>query len=69
MRDSLDVGTFLIMEGALVLGLVIARVGCLRVADLALMPAAIRQRVDRMTRLTPVIAAVSVALIVAGLVV
>ncbi|MFI5954443.1 hypothetical protein [Cryptosporangium sp. NPDC051539] len=67
MNGSMGVGTFLIWEGALVLAVVVLRLGCLRVADLELMPVAIRRRVDATTRLTPVAAALSVALVVAGM--
>ncbi|GAA0268992.1 hypothetical protein [Cryptosporangium japonicum] len=68
MGRSWDVGTFLVVEGVLVLGLFLVRAGCVRVVDRALLPSPVLRRIDVLTRATPVIAAVCVGAVVAGLI-
>ncbi|WP_035856529.1 hypothetical protein [Cryptosporangium arvum] len=68
MDRSWDVGTLLIVAGALVLGLFLARIGCLRVVDPAWLPTAVLRRVDFLTRATPLIISACVVAILAGLI-
>ncbi|GAB6984412.1 hypothetical protein [Nocardioides pyridinolyticus] len=61
-----DLGTFLLAEGALVTALCVARIACLRLVSLEMAPSAIRARIERGTRLVPVILAMAVASMVIG---
>jgi hypothetical protein len=67
--STTDLGTFLMVEGALVAGLCLARIVCLRLVALDTAPSAIRVWIERGTRLVPAVLAVAVGAMVAGAVI
>ncbi|GAA3671688.1 hypothetical protein GCM10022237_34190 [Nocardioides ginsengisoli] len=64
-----DLGTFLLVEGALVTGLCLARIICLRLVALDAAPAPVRSWIERGTRLVPAVLALAVATVVVGAVI
>ena len=63
---AIDLGTFLLVEGALVTGLCLARIVCLRLVALDAAPEAVRSWIERGTRLVPAVLTAAVAAVVVG---
>ncbi|WGY00416.1 hypothetical protein QI633_17940 [Nocardioides sp. QY071] len=61
-----SLGMFLLMEGAMVTGLLLARAGCLRILPLDAMPGVLRRRIERGKRVTPVVLALALLALAIG---
>jgi hypothetical protein len=66
--SQLDVETFLLLEGALIGALVIARIVVVRSVDLDAFPSIIRPRILLGNRLTPAFAVLAAVLLASGMV-
>jgi hypothetical protein len=61
-----SLGTFLILEGAIVVGLLLARAGCLHVLSTDELPALLRRRIERGNRVAPVVLVIALLALAAG---
>lgn len=61
-----SLGTFLVLEGAIVAGLLLARAGCLHVLPADALPGFLRRRVERGRLVVPVVLALALLALAMG---
>lgn len=61
-----QLGTFLLLEGAIVTALLLARVACLRIVPSDGMPVQLQRRIERSARVAPAVLVIAVLAVVVG---